>query len=360
MSGNEAEQGVTNEQPTVEPQPTQQPNDEPSGAPSTVANPTPLEQALLNTRQGNQEPAQNTVATPEPGAAANPTAPAAGTDNSQPTQPGGEGTGAGQFNPSLQPTQTGSEEQGSTAPAPNQNEPVVPDNGNPDLGGRAIIVDRNAVNTQVNGLNQALSQQAIANTQKLFNDQGVRKYGMQDIYQRDEQTGQVRFNNPDDPNHPFATRMEAQQWIDAMNNEIDSRFNKIAQEEAQRLYQNAQPTYAMYEFIQNRWNTMSAAEQELFDKTVAPYTIYGSNQNDIVGYNCDLNAVADMVHTVIENANMLPTIQKAQQQPAKEPTGPALDAHTTGTNGGKSNEPKTLEEAMRLVKQREREARSKK
>ena len=52
---------------------------------------------------------------------------------------------------------------------------------------------------------------------------------MNDLYERTSD-GRVIYHNPDDPNRPFSSRMEAQSWIDSFNGQVRNELKRRALE----------------------------------------------------------------------------------------------------------------------------------
>ena len=62
-----------------------------------------------------------------------------------------------------------------------------------------------------------------------FAEQQIEMWSIEDLYEKDEHTGRVRFRNPDDPSRDFQSRYEAQQFVDAMNKTFKRETGKTAQ-----------------------------------------------------------------------------------------------------------------------------------
>lgn len=79
------------------------------------------------------------------------------------------------------------------------------------------------------GLIENLNKSAIAKAAKEFRDAKIREFQMNDLYERTSD-GRVIYHNPDDPNRPFSSRMEAQSWIDSFNGQVRNELKRRALE----------------------------------------------------------------------------------------------------------------------------------
>lgn len=198
---------------------------------------------------------------------------------------------------------------------------------------------------------KSIQQEARAQVQKMFADAGVRLMDISDLYERDDGSGRVSFRNPDDPGRPFGSRYEAQQWVDSMNKQINSRFRQEIGKKQQEIAQQMLPVFALVDFAP-QWQQMSKDEQDVFDAIIEPYAITGRDGKTI-GFNCNLQAAARQAAAICQKFNSRQPQgfqQAAQQAPQKkqrqqQASMPALDAKT-GNGTGDVDEPKTLEEAM--------------
>ena len=139
------------------------------------------------------------------------------------------------------------------------------------------------------GLIENLNKSAIAKAAKEFRDANIREFQMNDLYERTSD-GRVIYHNPDDPNRPFSSRMEAQSWIDSFNgqvrNELKRRALEIRNEDADSIL----PSLRLMDFAPS-YDAMDDAVREMFDDLIEGYEVLDSNGN-VVGYNCDLDKMA--------------------------------------------------------------------
>lgn len=204
--------------------------------------------------------------------------------------------------------------------------------------------------SQVNkNLMESATRQAAMDANRFFHQQGITKASINQLYQRDED-GRVTFINPDDPHNPFMSRAEAQQWIDAYNNQVDAEWRNYAQN-LQRQYMNdTAPAVRLINFAP-KYDALDNKTKQVFDMIVEPYTVKDSTGMEI-GYSCDLDAALQQATRMVSVFGSSQAATQQQQQPVqKVATGPALDAVTTGSGtdkGGKA-EPKNLADAFRMI-----------
>ena len=203
------------------------------------------------------------------------------------------------------------------------------------------------------GLIENLNKSAIAKAAKEFRDANIREFQMKDLYERTSD-GRVIYHNPDDPNRPFSSRMEAQSWIDSFNgqvrNELKRRALEIRNEDADSIL----PSLRLMDFAPS-YDAMDDAVREMFDDLIEGYEVLDSNGN-VIGYNCDLDKMASKAERMASRfSKAKPSKRRAKAtKPANEGTRqPSLDmrSHGSGGNGKMKREPQTLEEAMLRLRQ---------
>ena len=222
-----------------------------------------------------------------------------------------------------------------------------------DLGGNAVgdePIDYSPAKQQIY---QRVNQQAIENVAKKFQENGIRMWEIGDLFDKDEQTGRVVFKNPDDESRPFQSRKEAQDFVDAMNKQIQQKFRSEVQQEQRNLMNQAVPSLSMLDFVPVYQN-MNDSERRVFDQLITPYAIRDANGN-ITGFNVDLMNEAEKARAITAMFS-----SKDQEKPATETTTgnkkvvtePAVDMNT-GTGESGNDEPKTLEEAFAMLRKKE-------
>ena len=206
------------------------------------------------------------------------------------------------------------------------------------------------------GLIENLNKSAIAKAAKEFRDANIREFQMNALYARTSD-GRVIYHNPDDPNRPFSSRMEAQSWIDSFNgqvrNELKRRALEIRNEDADSIL----PSLRLMDFAPS-YDAMDDAVREMFDDLIEGYEVLDSNGN-VVGYNCDLDKMASKAERMasrFSKAKQSKRRTKATKSANEGTRQPSLDmrSHGSGGNGKMKREPQTLEEAMLRLRQQKK------
>jgi len=212
-------------------------------------------------------------------------------------------------------------------------------------------------------LGKRVRNQAIDEIAKEFVKRGVRnKKGVlgatiedSDICKRDED-GVPRFFNPE-TGREFTgdnPRRQAQEWVDDYNKELARVFNNACQEYERHLLDEASPSLKVMEFAP-KYEKLDDIRRGMFDNVIEDYEIKDSS-GKVIGYNCDLDKALALVERQIAMIQEYGRKQKAQQ-PAAQPTGPALDMKTSSgaVPAGNATPPKSLEEAMERIQNRQLE-----
>ena len=197
----------------------------------------------------------------------------------------------------------------------------------------------------VNEINRSAAQAA----NRIFQDKGIKKFGIGDLYRRDEQSGVVVFQNPDNPNRPFESRAEAQSWVDAMNKQIDDEWRNVAIQEQQRIAKEAAPRLRLVQFAP-KYEKMDEEMQELFDDVIEGYEVR-DRQGRVVGYSCDLDAAyaqAKKIKAMIDKRNPRQNDSETDGDAASQAQRPATDMRTGKVEKTEDKEPTSLEEAMAM------------
>ena len=203
-------------------------------------------------------------------------------------------------------------------------------------------------------IRENLAQQAVQIAQDEFARRKFRPYSMGDLYHRDEKTGRVTFDNPDDPNRPFTSRYEAQQFIDAFNKDLESEQRKFAQGVMNDLLRQNKDFIELAEFVPT-YQAMDPATQQVFEALVAPYESRSKN-GAIVFPGANFNLLAQQARNIAQlSAQQQTTVQENSQVsvPKKDvgggTRGPALDLKG-GAGGIRDDAPVTnLNEAMKRI-----------
>lgn len=197
-----------------------------------------------------------------------------------------------------------------------------------------------------------LNSAAVAQARKQFKDEGIREFTMNDIYER-TQDGRVVYRNPDDPNRPFANRMEAQQWIDSFNKQVQEELIRTATEIRNKNAKAVMPALKLLQFAPT-YDAMDPKVKEIFDDLIEDYEVK-NRAGKIVGYNCNLDRMAQKAERLASKYTH--TSHKAGSSGKVRKSGPrkspALDARSHGSSAaGKrgDGEVKTMEDAFRELR----------
>jgi len=229
------------------------------------------------------------------------------------------------------------------------------------VGGYPDVVEPVDLSPQKQNYLKGIQNQAIYNVRQKMAQDNIEMWSMEDIYERDEQTGRVTFNNPDDPQHPFQSRAEAQAFINAMNEEVTRYFRSEVNKEQQSLVRQQAPVLQMFDFAPV-YMAMSQTEQDVFNDLIEPYAI-SDNSGRVIGFNTNLQAVANTARQIAKRFNATSEPQQQASSPAKaqkKGSKPALDMKTGSSQSGDDDEPKTLGEALKRYDQLQREKNQKK
>lgn len=198
-----------------------------------------------------------------------------------------------------------------------------------------------------------LNSSAVAQARKKFQEDGIREFTMNDIYER-MQDGRVVYKNPDDPSRPFANRMEAQQWIDSFNKQVQEELIRTATEIRDKNAKAVMPALKLLQFAPT-YDAMDPKVKEVFDDLIEDYEVK-NRAGKVVGYNCNLNRMAQKAERLA--LKYTHTSRKAGSSGKVGKSGPqkspALDARSHGSAAtGKpgDGEVKTMEDAFRRLRQ---------
>ena len=196
---------------------------------------------------------------------------------------------------------------------------------------------------------QQANQYAQNQVKQMFEKQGVKLMDISDLYSRDDRNGTVTFRNPDNPNRPFESRYEAQQFCDSINKQINARYQQEVRKAQQQAIQAMAPQFALLDFAPT-YNAMSKTEQEIFDALIEPYSLV-DNQGKVVGFQCNLNVMGQQAKKFASKFSPAASSNSVQpeaqtKQKTQKPTTPALDMPSAAGSSAEDDEPKTLEEAF--------------
>lgn len=224
-------------------------------------------------------------------------------------------------------------------------------------GGSADGIEAIDFNAYKQQILRDIQRNAADQVRKEFNDQNIGYYSAAELTVRDEQTGQVRFRNPDvqderDPNYYFKSRAEMQQFIQAWNQGVDFEFRKAVNEKQRELMVQETPKAALIDFIP-RWQAMDPVTQSVFDSLLEGHEVTDST-GKTVGFNVNLAAVAAQAEKIAKNFG---GGQVAQQQAnagsgeaaSNTASGPAMDLKTGNGQASDEKEPTSIGEALKML-----------
>ena len=224
------------------------------------------------------------------------------------------------------------------------------DGGYVDDGGSTELPNASQYVASQQAIVDQLNRQAVAQARQQFQKDGIREFTMDDVYER-TQDGRVIYHNPDDPNRPFSSRMEAQQWIDSFNKQVQTALIQTATQIRDKNAKAAMPALRLLQFAPV-YDVMDPAIREVFDDLISDYEVK-NRAGKVVGYSCDLEKMAMKASRLAKKYNNSPRKQPANAKMGKQKArkSPALDAKSRGSsrNSKRDDEPQTMEEAMKRL-----------
>ena len=199
-------------------------------------------------------------------------------------------------------------------------------------------------------LTQQVSQLAVRQAAAEFQQEGIRPVTMNDLYRRDESTGRVVYQNPDDPTRPFSNRMEAQQWIDSFNSQLRQEIQTKARSINRELQRQVAPTRNLIRFVP-RYEGMSQEAQEILDDLIEGSEVRNA-RGEVVGYTCDLDSMANraerMAAKYSRGKGSKGDGQRQQRRPATD-----MRSHGSSSEPRKlDREPRDINEAFQIMHER--------
>ena len=226
-----------------------------------------------------------------------------------------------------------------------------------DAGGSADVIEAIDFNAYKQQILRDIQRNAADQVRKEFNDQNIGYYSAAELTVRDEQTGQVRFRNPDvqderDPNYYFKSRAEMQQFIQAWNQGVDFEFRKAVNEKQRNLMTQEAPRAALIDFIP-RWQAMDPITQNVFDSLLEGHEVTDST-GKTVGFNVNLAAVAAQAEKIAKNFGGSQVVQQQDnastgEAAAPAASGPAMDLKTGNGQASDEKEPTSIGEALKML-----------
>ena len=199
-------------------------------------------------------------------------------------------------------------------------------------------------------LTQQVSQLAVRQAAAEFQKEGIRPITMNDLYRRDESTGRVVYQNPDDPTRPFSNRMEAQQWIDSFNSQLRQEIQTKARSINRELQKQVAPTRNLIRFVP-RYEGMSQEAQEILDDLIEGSEVRNA-RGEVVGYTCDLDSMASRAERM---AAKYSRGKRSKGEAKQQQRRPATDMRSHGSSSEPKKldrEPRDINEAFQIMRER--------
>jgi len=232
-----------------------------------------------------------------------------------------------------------------------------------DDGGSSDGIEAIDFNAYKQEMLRDIQRNAATSVRREFEQQNIGYYSAAELTVRDEQTGQVRFRNPDvqderDPNYYFKSRAEMQQFIQAWNQGVDYEYRKAVNEKQRELLVQETPRAQLIDFIP-KFQAMDSATQKVFDALLEGHEVNDASGKPI-GFNVNLDAVAAQAARIAKSfsGGSQNTKQANKQSSASETpaaSSPALDMHTGNGEATDEKEPKNIGEALAMFDKKNKE-----
>lgn len=269
---------------------------------------------------------------------------AAGAVEDAETEPGSEAVYNGEDD--------GEEADDEGSSAPDYSEDDEYDDG--DDGGSSVGIDAIDFDSRKQEILRNIQQQAMSEVRKDFKEQSIEYYSLNEITERDEQSGRVMFRNPDvqdarDPEYYFHSRTEAQNFVDSWNKGVDNEFRSAINKKQQELMQKSAPVIQLIDFIP-KYEAMDETTQSVFDAIIEPYAIK-DNQGREIAFNINLDAAARQAASIAKSLNVAPSRRQAIEETnsQSDADAPAFDMKSGNGESADEAEPKTLGEALKRI-----------
>ena len=236
-------------------------------------------------------------------------------------------------------------------------EPVgpVPDLGaDPaDTGGEAHLVgytvSAEEIESSKRDYQSRARERAIEYVRDAYVKQGVRNQNGRlgatisdpDICKKDER-GVTRYYNPD-TGREFSgdnPRHQAQQWVEAYNQELQRQFNEGCAQMEQKYYEEYAPAIRVLEFAP-KYDRLDEVRRGMLDDLIEDYEVHDEH-GDLIGYSCDLDKALGVVEKQIKRLSGIASSRK----PAESPALDLKSSQKTATDKPEKKEYKSIAEAM--------------
>lgn len=225
-----------------------------------------------------------------------------------------------------------------------------------NTGGLADGIEAIDFNAYKQDMLRNIQRNAATQVRREFEEGNIGYYSAAELTVRDENTGQVRFRNPDvqderDPNYYFKSRAEMQQFIQAWNQGVDFEYRKAVNQKQRELMQQEAPRAALIDFIP-KFQAMDPATQAVFDALLEGHEVRDTN-GKTVGFNVNLDAAAAQAARIAKNFGGGQSVQQPDMQGEGKATvpaasGPAMDLKTGNGKSDDEREPTNIGEALKM------------
>lgn len=199
-----------------------------------------------------------------------------------------------------------------------------------------------------------IESRARAEIIKGYEDEGYQPWDIDMLYRRDEESGIATYINPDNERQPFASRLEAEAYVNSMNNQLKTVIQKDINKRVQELVEEEKPRVQLLQFLPT-YNNMPEKTQEVFMDLIENHAVRDSD-GAIKGYDTDLPTAYKQAQSIVAKfSSAEPTEQEQAGAPPESPTEPSMDLKSkgSGSSGKPSKEPTSVGEAMRMIREME-------
>lgn len=222
-------------------------------------------------------------------------------------------------------------------------EQSVSDTGYSNTGRHSNGYTQTDYNNAINALSKNVQDAAKYYANESFKQQGIGTFSLNELYQASDD-GVVTFINPDNPNRPFESRAQAQEWCDAWNKQVVNEYKTTVARYEQELLQEQLPSLQLIAFAPEM-EKMDDITSDIFNELLSSHEVYDSD-GDVVGYDVDLYKTANRAAKMAKNFATTYENNKARanvQTPAVD-----IKSSSSGQGSGLKSEPKNLGEAMQM------------
>lgn len=207
-------------------------------------------------------------------------------------------------------------------------------------------------------LRNQVAREAIARSREFIESKGYKKWTIRDdIQQRDERSGTVRYINPENGREFTGGRQEAENWVNSMNKE----FDEVHQQEARRIFQQNMELYRPVDELMEfapKFERMSENVRDVFEDLIEDYAILDAN-GDPIGYRCNLDAMAQRAARIAEKYSKAPEpAEPSKEDKANDVRRPSMKTPSSSGASGAQKDPNDftdISDAMKYLNSKKRE-----